>query len=78
MPETTSSFLDKLQPAPQKKLLALDGGRIRGVLRLEILAAVEEIVRKNWFGRTPRWPTILTRSPGPARGRSSVLVWPLA
>jgi uncharacterized protein len=47
MPETTSSFLDKLQPAPQKKLLALDGGGIRGVLTLEILAAVEQIVRKK-------------------------------
>jgi len=47
MPETTSSFLDKLQPAPQKKLLALDGGGIRGVLTLEILAGVEEIVRRK-------------------------------
>ena len=47
MPETTSSFLDKLQPAPQKKLLALDGGGIRGVLTLEILAAVEQIARKK-------------------------------
>jgi uncharacterized protein len=47
MPETSSSFLDKLQPAPQKKLLALDGGGIRGVLTLEILAAVEEIVRQK-------------------------------
>jgi hypothetical protein len=49
MPETTSSFLDKLQPAPQKKLLALDGGGIRGVLTLEILAGVEEIVLADYF-----------------------------
>jgi hypothetical protein len=43
--QPTNSFLDKLQPAPQKKLLALDGGGIRGVISLEILAAVERIVR---------------------------------
>jgi hypothetical protein len=39
------TFRDKLQPAQQKKLLALDGGGIRGVITLEILAAIENIVR---------------------------------
>jgi patatin-like phospholipase/acyl hydrolase len=39
------TFRDKLSPTPQKKLLALDGGGIRGVITLEILAKVEQIVR---------------------------------
>jgi predicted acylesterase/phospholipase RssA len=39
------TFRDKLQPTQQKKLLALDGGGIRGVITLEILAAIENIVR---------------------------------
>jgi hypothetical protein len=45
--EPTHSFLDKLQPSPQKKLLALDGGGIRGVIALEVLFAIEQIVRKK-------------------------------
>jgi patatin-like phospholipase/acyl hydrolase len=47
MPEQTKSFLDKLQPSAQKKLLALDGGGIRGVLTLEILDAIEQTMRKK-------------------------------
>ena len=47
MPDAAHSFLEKLQPSPQKKLLALDGGGIRGVISLEILRAVEQIVRKK-------------------------------
>jgi len=47
MPDQTNSFLDKLQPSPQKKLLALDGGGIRGVISLEILHVIEQIVRKR-------------------------------
>jgi predicted acylesterase/phospholipase RssA len=39
------TFRDKLQPTQQKKLLALDGGGIRGVITLEILAAIENIIR---------------------------------
>ena len=39
------TFRDKLEPTHQKKLLALDGGGIRGVITLEILAAIENIVR---------------------------------
>jgi patatin-like phospholipase/acyl hydrolase len=41
------SFLDKLEPSRQKKLLALDGGGIRGAITLEVLAAIEEIVRRK-------------------------------
>ncbi|MDQ6700384.1 MAG: patatin-like phospholipase family protein, partial [Acidobacteriota bacterium] len=40
-------FRDKLQPTLQKKLLALDGGGIRGVIALEVLERVEEILRKK-------------------------------
>ena len=35
------SFKDKQSPRPQRKLLALDGGGIRGVLTLEVLAEIE-------------------------------------
>ncbi len=45
--ESTKSFLDKLQPTPQKKLLALDGGGIRGIVSIEVLDKVEQIVRKK-------------------------------
>lgn len=38
-------YLDRLNGVAPRKLLALDGGGIRGVLTLEILAAIEEIVR---------------------------------
>jgi len=37
---------DKLRPAPQKKMLALDGGGIRGVITLEVLARLEMILRE--------------------------------
>jgi patatin-like phospholipase/acyl hydrolase len=46
-PDSHSSFNDKLEPSPQRRLLALDGGGIRGAISLEVLAAVEEIVRKK-------------------------------
>jgi patatin-like phospholipase/acyl hydrolase len=41
------SFRDKLQPTPQKKLLALDGGGIRGVVTLEVLARIESVLREK-------------------------------
>ncbi|HYN22074.1 MAG TPA: patatin-like phospholipase family protein [Thermoanaerobaculia bacterium] len=41
------SFHDKLQPSPQKKLLALDGGGIRGVLTLEVLARIEKVLQEK-------------------------------
>jgi uncharacterized protein len=40
-------YRDRLQAEGPKKLLALDGGGIRGVLTLEILAAVEDIIRTS-------------------------------
>ena len=44
-PDTKPTFHDKLKPAEQKKLLALDGGGIRGVITLEVLDRIEQIVR---------------------------------
>ena len=38
-------YRDRLESDGPRKLLALDGGGIRGVLSLEILAAIEDIVR---------------------------------
>lgn len=45
--DSHSSFIDKLKPSLQRRLLALDGGGIRGAITLEILAAIEEIVRRK-------------------------------
>jgi uncharacterized protein len=42
-----ATFHDKLQGTPQKKLLALDGGGIRGAISLEVLEKIELIVRKK-------------------------------
>ena len=39
------TFRDKLAPSAQKKLLACDGGGIRGILSLEVLAALEKLLR---------------------------------
>lgn len=40
------SLRDRILAPGQKKLLAIDGGGIRGVLALEILAKIEEIFAK--------------------------------
>ncbi|MGA7054308.1 MAG: patatin-like phospholipase family protein [Mycobacterium sp.] len=40
-------YQDRLLAEGPRKLLALDGGGIRGVLTLEILAALEDVVRKT-------------------------------
>src|SRR5215472_15856761 len=39
------SYRDRISTGGPKKLLALDGGGIRGVLTLEILAAIEDLLR---------------------------------
>src|SRR5215831_12780770 len=41
------SFRDKLDKAGPRKLLALDGGGIRGVITLEILAEIERQLQKK-------------------------------
>lgn len=41
------SFLTKLKSAPTKKLLACDGGGIRGIITLQFLRRFEEILRKE-------------------------------
>ena len=38
---------DKLQPQPTRKLLALDGGGIRGLITVEVLAAIEDQLRRE-------------------------------
>src|SRR5262245_27882041 len=43
----TRSYRDRLNAEGQKKLLALDGGGIRGVIALEVLARTEEILRER-------------------------------
>ncbi len=40
-----TSFRDRVSASGQKKLLALDGGGIRGVITLEVLARIEEELR---------------------------------
>jgi uncharacterized protein len=45
-----ASLSQKLRPTPQKKLLALDGGGIRGVIALEVLARIEAILREEKAG----------------------------
>ena len=40
------TFADKLSAKPPKKLLALDGGGIRGIITLEVLARLESILRE--------------------------------
>jgi len=37
----------KLEPSPVKRLLALDGGGIRGTLTIEILAVIEDLLRRE-------------------------------
>ncbi len=45
------TYRDKLRPAAQKKMLALDGGGIRGVITLEVLDRIEQIAREK-LGRS--------------------------
>jgi hypothetical protein len=45
--DSRASFCDKLEPSRQRRLLALDGGGIRGAISLEVLSAVEEIARRK-------------------------------
>ena len=41
-----SHVIDKIHAPGPKKILALDGGGIRGIMTIEILAAIEEMLRK--------------------------------
>jgi len=45
--EDRVTYRDRVRSPGPKKLLALDGGGIRGVLSLELLAAVEEMLRRE-------------------------------
>ena len=55
------SLTEKIQPGGRKKILALDGGGIRGILTVEILARIEELLRqKSGAGKISCWPIIST------------------
>jgi patatin-like phospholipase/acyl hydrolase len=41
------SLAEKIRPGSQKKILALDGGGIRGILSVEILAKIESLLREK-------------------------------
>ncbi len=47
------TFADKLVANPPKKMLALDGGGIRGIITLEVLARLESILREARAGGSP-------------------------
>ena len=59
------------RPGP-KKLLAIDGGGIRGVLALEVLQKIEDAAQGGERpAPTSAWPTTSTTSPAPAPAASS-------
>jgi patatin-like phospholipase/acyl hydrolase len=39
------SYVERIQAPGPKKILALDGGGIRGMMTVEILAGIEEMLR---------------------------------
>jgi patatin-like phospholipase/acyl hydrolase len=41
------SYRSRLEPTPQRKLLALDGGGIRGMIAVEVLAEIEATLQKR-------------------------------
>src|SRR4051794_40938151 len=47
MSETEPSFKDKLAKSGPRKLLACDGGGIRGIISIEIMAQIEAELRKS-------------------------------
>src|SRR4029077_4241490 len=45
--EVSMSLLEKIKADGRKKILALDGGGIRGILSVEILARIETLLREK-------------------------------
>ena len=45
------SLLEKIKPNGPKKILALDGGGIRGILAVEVLAKIEDLLREKSGGK---------------------------
>jgi patatin-like phospholipase/acyl hydrolase len=41
------TYRDKLKDRPQRRLLALDGGGIRGMITIEVLARIEKVLQKR-------------------------------
>jgi uncharacterized protein len=48
--ELDMNLTEKIQAGGQKKILALDGGGIRGILTVEILAQIEDLLREKSGG----------------------------
>ena len=71
-----SALADRILDPGPKRLLAIDGGGIRGVLALEILAAIERQLGQG--RRTSASATISTTSPAPAPAASSPPASPAA
>ena len=69
----TRSLAKRIDATEQKRLLALDGGGIRGLITLEVLAEIERRCCSARPGRatTSASPTTSTTSPAPAPARSS-------
>lgn len=53
-------LIARIQSPGSKKILALDGGGIRGMVTVEVLAEIENLLRqKTGRGNAVHWRTIL-------------------
>ena len=66
------SLIETLERKGPRKLLALDGGGIHGLISLEILAGSRSCSAASWAETIAScWPTTSTTSRARAPGRSS-------
>ena len=49
------SLAEKIKPGSQKKILALDGGGIRGILSVEILAKLKASILREKLGKDEKF-----------------------
>ncbi len=65
------SLQQKINGDGPKKILALDGGGIRGMITVEVLKEIEELLRKETGGdKTLSWQTTLTTYRAPVQAPS--------